>query len=152
MDNSFDFFVGEWTSVQRRLRTVLAGSDDWYEIEGVTRCWRILDGAGNADEVTFPKEGWRGFTLRLYDPATELWSLYWATARAGLSLPPVVGRFDAAGVGRFTCPDVYQGTPVTVLYEWSDITPESARWAQRFSIDGGATWETNWTAAFTRTG
>jgi hypothetical protein len=29
--NSFDFLVGNWTSRQRRLRTVLAGSDEWYE-------------------------------------------------------------------------------------------------------------------------
>ena len=29
MLNNFDFFVGTWTSKQRRLREPLTGSDDW---------------------------------------------------------------------------------------------------------------------------
>jgi hypothetical protein len=33
-----------------------------------------------------------------------------------------------------------------------DITPTTCRWEQAFSTDGGATWETNWIAEFTRTG
>ncbi len=57
MDNNFDFFVGTWTSKQRRLRAILAGSDEWYEFEGVSRCWSVLDGAGNVDEVSFPRSG-----------------------------------------------------------------------------------------------
>jgi len=54
MANNFDFLVGDWSSRQRRLREVLAGSDDWYEFSGVTRCWSVFDGGGNIDEVTFP--------------------------------------------------------------------------------------------------
>ena len=30
------------------------------------------------------------------------------------------------------------------------ITPDGARWTQRFSFDDGATWETNWTMSFKR--
>ncbi|GIH93487.1 hypothetical protein ACFFMN_20365 [Planobispora siamensis] len=149
--NSFDFLVGTWASRQRRLRRVLAGSDDWYEFPGVTRCWSVLDGAGNIDEVTFPTQGFGGVTLRLYDGATDLWSLYWASSRTGISLPPVVGRFGADGRGVFTADDVYDGVPIKVNYIWSDITAHSCRWEQEFSADGGATWETNWVAEFTRT-
>ncbi|GII00089.1 hypothetical protein [Planobispora takensis] len=94
--NSFDFLVGTWTSRQRRLRRVLAGDDEWYGFPGVTRCWSVLDGAGNID-------------------------------------------------------DVYGGVPIKVNYIWSDITAHSCRWEQEFSADGGATWETNWIAEFTRT-
>jgi hypothetical protein len=151
MENNFDFFVGNWTSTQRRLRKVLAGCEEWYSFEGVTRCWSILDGAGNVDEVTFASEGFSGFTLRLYDTARDEWSLYWASTRIGLSLPPVVGRFDEQGIGVFTCDEVYEGTPVRVRYRWSDITPTTCRWEQAFSTDGAASWETNWVADFTRT-
>ncbi|GGS95325.1 hypothetical protein ACFFV7_23120 [Nonomuraea spiralis] len=151
MDNNFDFFVGTWTSRQRRLRKVLAGSDEWYEFTGHTRCWSVLDGAGNIDEVTFPSEGAAGVTLRLYDKAADEWALYWAGSATGMSLPPVVGRFDATGRGEFTCDDVYDGRPIKVAYIWSDITEGSCRWEQRFSPDGGTTWETNWIADFTRT-
>lgn len=150
MDNSFDFFVGTWTSHQRRLRTVLAGDTDWYEFEGHTRCWSVLDGAGNIDEVTFPTQGFKGVTMRLYDKDTDLWSLYWVSGRTGLSLPPVVGRFADDGRGVFSGDDVYDGIPIRVNYIWKDITDSSARWEQEFSADGGATWETNWIADFTR--
>ena len=152
MDNTFDWFVGTWTSTQRRLRTVLAGSDDWYEFPGVHRSWNVMDGTANFDEATFPTQGFAGVTLRLYDQSTQMWSLYWASSRYGLSLPPVVGRFGDDGRGVFTGPDVHDSTPITVCYLWSDITATTARWEQAFSVDHGDTWETNWTAEFTRTG
>src|SRR5688500_15374225 len=97
VNNTFDFFVGTWTSRQRRLRKVLVGDEEWYEFPGHTRCWNLLDGAGNIDEVTFPTQGFSGVTLRLYDPASDTWSLYWASSRTGISLPPVVGRFGPDG-------------------------------------------------------
>jgi hypothetical protein len=151
MDNSFDFFVGTWSSTQRRLRKILANCDDWYEFPGETRCWSVFDGAGNIDEVVFPTQGFSGVTLRLYDKATDTWSIYWASTRLGLSLPPVVGRFGADGRGVFTSDDVFEERPIRCRYVWSDITATSCRWEQAFSVDGEATWETNWTAEFTRT-
>ncbi|GAB3825537.1 hypothetical protein ACFPIJ_45790 [Dactylosporangium cerinum] len=152
MNNSFDFLVGTWTSTQRRLRKVLAGSDDWYEFTGTSRCWNLMGGAGNVDEIDFPSQGFSGVTLRLYDPGTQLWSLYWASSRSGLTLPPMVGRFGADGRGVFSGDDVHDGAPITCNYIWSRITPESARWEQEFSADGGRTWETNWVMDFTRAG
>jgi hypothetical protein len=149
-NNNFDFFVGNWTTRQRRLRKVLAGSDDWYEFSGTSRCWSVFDGLGNIDEVTFPDQGFSGLTVRLYDPATELWSLYWARSERGLALPPTVGRFEEDGVGRFYDDEEWEGQPIRVRYQWSDITADSCRWAQAFSTDAGETWETNWVAEFTR--
>ncbi|GIF73637.1 hypothetical protein [Asanoa siamensis] len=150
MRNDFDFFVGSWTSHHRRLREILAGSDEWYEFEGVSRSWSVFDGAGNIDEITFPTEGWGGVTMRLYDEARDEWSLYWASSRTGLALPPVVGRFEN-GVGTFTGDEEFAGQPITVRFTWSDITADSCRWEQAFSPDKGATWETNWVMEFTRT-
>jgi hypothetical protein len=152
MRNNFDFFIGNWTSKQRRLRKVLAGNDDWSEFEGVTRCWSVLGGAGNIDEVTFPSEGFGGVTLRLYDEARDEWSLYWASSRTGLSLPPVTGRFGADGRGVFTADEHFEGREITVRFLWSEITETACRWEQAFSVDGGATWEPNWIAEFSRTG
>jgi hypothetical protein len=149
--NSFDFFVGTWTSKQRRLRSILADSDEWYEFEGVTRCWSVMDGAGCVDEVTFPSLGHSGVTLRLYDPQTELWSLYWASSKTGISLPACVGRFGEDGRGVFTAEEKWQGRDITVRFLWHQITESSARWEQAFSVDHGTTWETNWIADFART-
>jgi len=150
MNNNFDFLVGEWTSKQRRLREVLKGSDEWYEFDGVSRCWSALDGNANIDEVLFPSQGFGGVTLRLYDKATETWSIYWASSRTGLSLPPVTGGFGDDERGVFTAAEEYNGVPITCRYLWLDITATTARWEQAFSIDAGQTWETNWVAEFTR--
>jgi hypothetical protein len=150
--NNFDFLVGTWDSVQRRLASPLTGSGEWDEFTGRTRCYSLLDGAANLDEVTFPEKGFGGVTLRLLNRETDEWSIYWANSRTGiLALPPVVGRF-VDGVGEFFSMEDYAGRPIVVRYRWSDITPTSARWAQAFSVDGRETWETNWEAEFTRTG
>jgi hypothetical protein len=150
MTNNFDFLIGNWTSKQRRLREVLTGSDDWYEFDGITRCWSVFDGDGNIDEVRFPEQGYTGLTVRLFDPKTELWSIYWARNDTGLALPPTVGRFEQDGVGRFYDDEDWHGRPIRVRYQWTVLSDDACRWEQAFSTDQGETWETNWTAAFTR--
>ncbi|MEV4894101.1 hypothetical protein AB0K48_32420 [Nonomuraea sp. NPDC055795] len=148
--NNFDFFEGTWTSHQRKLTKRLAGSDDWEEFPGYTRATRHLSGAASCDEVTFPTKGTSGLTLRLHDPATDLWSIYWVSgADPVLGLPPVVGRFDGDR-GEFFCDDEHEGTPVRCRFLWIRIDADHCRWEQAFSVDGERTWETNWIADFTR--
>jgi hypothetical protein len=147
----FDFFVGSWHSIQRRLTKPLAGCDEWVESSAATRCWQVFGGAANIDEVHFPDWGFTGLTIRLLNPATAEWSIYWVNSRNGqLLLPPVTGRFSD-GVGMFYDQEQYEGRDITVRFRWSDITATTARWEQAFSDDGGQTWEANWTADFTRT-
>ena len=148
--DNFDFLVGSWTSKQRRLVKPLSGTDEWTESRGITQCWTVLGGAGNVDELQLPDWGFTGLTVRLLHPATGHWSIYWVNSKYGeLALPPVVGRF-ADGVGKFYSDEDYEGQPIKVRYTWSDIATTSPRWEQAFSTDGGQTWETNWTAEFTR--
>jgi hypothetical protein len=64
----------------------------------------------------------------------------------------VIGRFHESGDGEFQGEDAQEGTPVLCRFLWSGITVKSARWEQAFSVDGGRSWETNWTMAFRRTG
>jgi hypothetical protein len=150
--NDFDFFIGTWDAPQRRLRTWLVGSDDWEEFPASTVCYRMFDGAANVDEITFPTLGSSGMSVRLYDPSTELWSIYWASTKMpGVLGPPVTGRFTD-GVGDFFGGDEHEGRAVRVHYRWSNITATTARWQQAFSADGGENWETNWVMDFRRTG
>ncbi len=67
--NDFDFFMGRWNVRHRRLKTLLAGSDAWYEFPGTSVARKILSGIGNIDENDFPTQGFGGMTLRLFDPA-----------------------------------------------------------------------------------
>jgi len=146
----FDFLVGSWDSKQRRLRKPLAGCEEWYEFTATTRSWSLFDGAANVDELSVPDQGFSGLTVRLLDRSTGDWSLYWVNSRTGvLGLPPVTGRF-ADSIGRFYSEEDYEGQPIICRYTWSEITANSARWDQAFSVDGGQTWETNWIAEFAR--
>ncbi|MEV4755101.1 hypothetical protein AB0J86_08300 [Micromonospora sp. NPDC049559] len=149
----FDFLIGSWQVTNRRLVSPLSGGSDWDEFPGVAVCHGTLfGGAANLDEISFPTKGLSGLTLRLYDPQTRLWSLNWVSSRDGRLTPPIVGRFTADGYGEFHGDDSHEGRPVRCRFIWSRITPVSARWEQAFSVDGGATWETNWIMEFARVG
>jgi hypothetical protein len=150
MTNNFDFLVGTWNTTQRRTRP-FDGDDTWVSTDGTMVNYSLFGGAANVDEVDLPGFGFRGISLRLQDPETGDWSIYWVNSRDGkLALPPVVGRFDEQGVGEFFSDEELRGKQIRVRYRWSGITEKTARWEQAFSFDGGGTWETNWEADFTR--
>ncbi|MFC4858016.1 hypothetical protein [Actinophytocola glycyrrhizae] len=150
MANNFDFFVGTWQTTQRKTKP-FSGTGEWETADGSVVNYSLFEGAANVDEVDLPGFGFRGISLRLQDPVTQDWSIYWVNSRNGqLALPPVVGRFDEQGVGEFFSEEEFEGRQIRVRYRWSGITEKSARWEQAFSVDDGGTWETNWEADFTR--
>lgn len=145
----FDFAIGSWNVANRHLKTVFTGADDWVTYPSTVTCWSIFDGYGCVDEVIFPTWNRRGMTLRLFDPERKEWSVYWADSSTGQLGPPVTGTFTD-GRGDFYGEDTVNGSPVRVHIVWSAITATSAHWEQRFSPDGGRTWESNWVMEFTR--
>jgi hypothetical protein len=147
--DDFDFLVGAWDVTNRWLADFLDPDSGWEEFPGVSRASRHFDGAASFDEICFPTKSLAGITLRLYDPSARTWSLYWASKRTGTLFPPVVGGF-ADGVGEFFGADTYNGVPIVARFRWSGITPDSARWEQAFSADGGQTWVDNWYMDLTR--
>jgi len=147
----FDFFIGRWKAHSRRLRERLKGSTNWEEIEGEAVVRKVLGGMGNIDEITMEREGVRleGLTLRLYNPESRQWSMYWASGVDGILQPPVIGSF-VDGCGEFYSQEFFEGRSIFVRFICSNITETSCRWEQAFSTDGGKTWETNWIADLTR--
>ena len=147
----FDFLIGQWKIVNRRLTERLVGATTWDTFEAVLSVRPALGGLGNVDEFSAVWNGRQveAMTLRVFNPATEHWSLYWVDNITAVVQPPVVGRFRD-GRGEFFATDTHQGTPVLARFIWKDITGDSARWEQAFSVDDGGSWETNWTMDFTR--
>lgn len=155
--HDFDFLFGEWRIANRKLEDPLAEEPTrWLEFEATSETRPILGGLGNYDTYSAPgfpgRPGYHGFALRLFDPETGLWRIWWAsTVGRGRLDTPVVGRFRN-GAGRFGCDDVLRGRAVKVRFDWKDITPSSARWEQSFSFDDGESFETNWIMELTRVG
>jgi hypothetical protein len=147
----FDFLFGTWRVHHRKLKHRLAGATDWIEFEGEVVCRPVLGGLGNVDDnlLADPSGAYLAMTLRCYDFQVGRWSIWWVDARTMQLGPPVHGQFED-GIGTFCGDDTFAGKPIRVRFLWSDITPDSARWEQAFSDDGGANWEPNWVMIFKR--
>ncbi len=150
--HDFDFYHGHWKIQNRRLEKRLVGNSNWQEFAAIQSCRPVIGGLGNLDQFSsiFPDgQPIEGMTLRVFNPQTKLWSIYWLDNRGCELQPPVVGRFEN-GRGTFYGEDVFNGKPIKVVFYWYDITPNSATWEQAFSEDDGVTWETNWQMFMTR--
>ena len=150
--HDFVFFVGTWKFHLKRRLKPLTGSNTWVEFDGMDVDRNILNGKVNIDELAVdgPTGHVEGITLRLYNPESHQWSLYWANGKAGvIGGPPNVGEFKN-GRGEFYCQDTYNGRMIFIRYVWSDITANSAHLEQSYSDDGGKTWEVNWITDQTR--
>jgi hypothetical protein len=146
--HDFDFLVGSWKFHLKRLNRRLAGSTEWVEFDGTTICRRVLDGRAEVEEMKVESADKliriQGLALRLYNPESHQWSIYWANAADGvLEQNPMVGQFSN-GRGEFYNQQVYEGRAIYARFVWSGVTTDSPHFEQAFSGDGGKTWETNW--------
>ncbi len=143
--HDFDFEIGTWKIHLKKLLHPLTGSHDWVEFEGTSYTQPVWNGRANLEqfETSSSAGNIEGLTLRLYNPASHQWSLYWATSKNGTLSIPTVGEFKD-GQGEFYDQEPINGRMVLVRFIWSRMTPTSAHFEQAFSDDGGKTWEVNW--------
>jgi hypothetical protein len=152
--NDFDFLVGSWKiHLKRRVRP-LTGSNEWVEFDGSVVCRKIWAGGGEVEEfnVNSPEKNLfiQGLAVRLYNPKTRQWTIYWANSKNGAMDPESqVGQFKD-GHGEFYGKDSVDGKAVYVRWVWSNTTTAAPHFEQAFSADGGRTWEVNWITEQTR--
>lgn len=149
--HDFDFHLGTWKTQLRRLLNPLTGSTRWVEYEGTTVVRKVWNGRANLVELVAdgPSGHFEGLSLRLYNPQSRQWSLNFANAASGVMAVPTIGEFKN-GRGEFYNQETFNGRSIFVRFVISDITPNSCRFEQAFSNDGGRTWEVNWIATDTR--
>ena len=148
--HDFDFEIGTWKTHLRRLVHPLAGSTAWVEYEGTTVVRKVWNGRANLVELEV--DGSNGhmeaLSLRLYNPQSHQWSFNFASSSDGTLGVPTIGKFKD-GRGEFFDQETLNGRAIFVRFVISDITPNSCRFEQAFSEDGGRTWEVNWVATDT---
>jgi hypothetical protein len=148
--NDFDFLAGKWTMDNKRLKRRLDNCNEWIEYKSTDENFgTLLNGLANLDiyKTNFNpvnNKPYEGITLRLFNPETKLWSLYWVDSNLGVLDPPVVGSFEG-NVGTFYCKDIFQGKKILVVFKWDKTDPDNPVWSQAFSTDNGSTWEMNMT-------
>ncbi len=149
----FDFEIGTWAINVKRLQHPLSGSITWVSPEGYSHIVQQVWG-GNASLAQLandrPSPHYDGLMLRMYDPHTHQWRIYWGSSKTGVLDAPMIGHFTS-GRGEFFVHDTYEGKPILVRLVYSNITPTSFRTETAFSADEGKTWEPNLVQTFTRT-
>ncbi len=139
----FDFWIGTWDV---NLRTIQPNGKWQDGQQAKVEVYPILDGKAILELWDAPQI--KGFSLRYYDPEKRKWVLYlnWPGGNRS-SIGSLEGEFRH-GRGEF-----YSGQGNSLSrYTFCDIGPDSLRWDDGTSSDGGKTWTSNWIMEFSRSG
>jgi hypothetical protein len=143
--HGFDFEIGSWNIHLSRLKDRLAGSTTWVAFDGTSVTQPVWGGLADVEqfETDSAESHIEGMTLRLYNPQSRQWRIYWANSADGELGQPMIGEFKN-GVGEFYDQEMWKGRAVFVRFIWSKMGTKSPHFEQAFSDDGGKTWEVNW--------
>lgn len=149
--NDFDFYQGKWKLKNKKLKTRLNNCTEWTEFESTQEMYKVLNGLGNIDNflATFDGVPFEGMSVRLFNPKTKLWSIYWADSNEGVLQPPVLGSFEN-NIAHFFTKDIFNKRKILVVFRWDVRDKENPIWSQAFSDDNGKTWEWNWYMYFSK--
>jgi hypothetical protein len=152
--HDFDFLIGSWKiHLKKRLRP-LSGSNEWVEFDGTVVCRTIWNGLAEVEEfnVDSPVKNIfiKGVAVRLYNPKTQQWTIYWANSKNGAFDPQSQSGQFTNGRGEFYGQDTVDGKTIYVRWIWSNTTSPAPHFEQAYSADGGRTWEVNWITEQTR--
>ncbi|MFY9986956.1 MAG: hypothetical protein WAK31_19505 [Chthoniobacterales bacterium] len=150
-NHDFDPLLGNWKYHLKRRLHPLTGSTSWVEYDGTGACYPLWDGRAQLDTVDIdgPTGHIEGLTVRLFNPRTHQWRLYWANSKDGVVVVPQIGQFKN-GHGEFYAQDDLDGKSIFVRFDWTKLETDSPHFEQAFSDDGGKTWEANWVTDQTR--
>jgi hypothetical protein len=150
-NNDFDFNIGTWHTHIQRILDPLSGSAASVELDGTVTVRKVWDGRAQLEEIEAegPKGHWEGLTLFLYNPQSHQWSQSFIDSKAATLETPTIGSFKD-GRGELFSQDTFHGKSILVRGVWSDIMPDSHRYTESYSSDGGKTWAPAFIASLTR--
>ncbi len=142
----FDFWIGVW-DVNLRIQQPDASWKD--SVAARAEIYPVLDGKALLE--LWDSEPIKGFSLRYFDPGRQKWVLWlnWpGRNRSGSS--SLEGAFRHGRGEFFSTETDDAGNQRLSRYSFSDIGPDSLRWDDAYSTDGGRTWSGAWVMEFTR--
>ena len=100
--------------------------NEWIEFDATNEDYSALHGLGNMDhfKTSFNEIPFEGLTVRLFNPVTKLWSIYWADSNVGVLDVPQVGSFEK-NIGYFYSKDIFQGKEIIVVFKWDKTDPDN---------------------------
>jgi hypothetical protein len=149
--HDFDFNIGTWRTHIHRLAHPLTGDSTGVEMTGTVTVRPVWGGRAQLEEIEAdgPNGHWSGATLFMYDPGARQWGQTYFASTHPLPATTLVGSFNGER-GELYAQDTANGRSVLVRGTWSEIKPDSHRYQEAFSADGGRTWETAFDAHLER--
>jgi len=149
--HDFDFNTGLWKTHLKRRVHPLNGSTQFIELNGTVSVRDVWGGKAHLEEIEAdgPNGHWQGLSLFLYNPSSHQWSQNFVNSKSGVLVPGLIGAFKG-GRGELFESDTLDGRAILVRGVWSDIGPNSHRYEESYSDDGGKTWEVQLTADKTK--
>ncbi|TQV87801.1 hypothetical protein [Aliikangiella coralliicola] len=148
----FDFILGgDRIITHRRLNERFVNCDDWSTFTSTYHAWSMMGGLANADEahVEMPEGDFYGASVRVFNPETKLWTIFWMDSNRTKLEHQVVGAFcgkEAVFYGE----DIVDGKAIPLRFIWRVKDDGTAYWEQAYFIEEANVWETNWTMDFSR--
>jgi hypothetical protein len=149
--HDFDFNFGTWKSHIKRILDPLSGATKSIELNGTVTVRKVWGGRAQLEEIEAdgPNGHWEGLTLFLYNPQAHQWSQTFVNSKSGVLATPTIGAFKD-GRGELFAADTFNDRAILVRGVWSDIKPDSHRYEESYSDDGGKTWAPVFIATLTR--
>lgn len=150
--HDFDWQFGHWAIHMQRMLHPLSGAGTWTPYDGRVDAMKLWNGRANLAQIaaTGPSGSLQFLALRLYQPQSHQWALYFAHADSDVVSPPMYGDFER-GRGEFYDVERLDGRSILARFVFDDISADSTRDEQAFSRDGGKTWQVNWINTLRRT-
>jgi hypothetical protein len=149
--SGFNYQFGVWNVHVSRLVRAPSGASTWVTYDGTHTVTALWGGRANIGVLEIRGAAGRieGLQLRLYDPATHLWKLSFASSVDGELQSPQVGSFHD-GVGDFRDTETVDGKSVLVRTLSTASSPTSYRDVIARSSDDGKTWTPVWIATYAK--
>lgn len=149
--HDFDFNFGKWRTHIQSLQGPANGKPNWVKMEGTVTVRKVWDGRASLEEIEADGPGghFEGTTLFLYNPQSHQWSQTFASSADGTLETSTVGEFKD-GRGELFSYVNHNGKMVLIKDTWSEIVPNSHKFEEATSEDGGKTWRPHFIANLER--